>query len=90
MTFEENRCILGGQAMRERDVEKQFEILEQEIALNGEQLQALRRDQRAATDALRLEVETLQRCIRRLFPDFDECFATVRAEVAQEVDPETL
>ncbi|MBN1840793.1 MAG: hypothetical protein JW883_00725 [Deltaproteobacteria bacterium] len=76
--------------MKERDVEKQFKILEQEIALNGEQLEALRRDQRAATDAMRLEVETLRRCLVRLFPDSDECFATVRAEVAKEVDPEAL
>ncbi|MBE9580682.1 MAG: hypothetical protein IMF18_03580 [Proteobacteria bacterium] len=76
--------------MKERDVEKQFKILEQEIGLNGEQLEALRRDQRAAIDALRLEVETLRRCLVRLFPDSDECFAAVRAEVAQEVDPEAL
>ena len=76
--------------MREGAVEKQLKMLEQEIALNGEALEALRRDQRAVVDALRLEVETLRRCLERLHPDFEECLAAVRAEVVQEIDLEAL
>lgn len=76
--------------MREREVEKQFKILQQQIALSVEEVEALRRDQRAATDALRLELETLRRCLERLHPDFEECFAAVRATVMHETDPEAL
>jgi hypothetical protein len=76
--------------MREGETEKQFRILQQEIALAGEELQALRRTQRAETDALRLEVETLRRCLGRVHPGFEECYAAVRAEVRQGTDPETL
>ena len=76
--------------MREGAVERQLKMLEQEIALNGEALEALRRDQRAVVDALRLEVETLRRCLERLHPDFEECLAAVRAEVVQEIDLEAL
>ena len=76
--------------MREREIEKQFKMLQQEIALAGEQLEALKRIQRAETDALRLEVETLRRCLERLNPDFEECFGGVRTEVMQGTDPEIL
>ena len=76
--------------MREGEVEKQFKVLQQEIALNGEELEALRRDQRAGVAALRIELETLRRCLERLHPGFEECFATMRAEAAQEIDPEAL
>jgi hypothetical protein len=76
--------------MREREIQKQFKVLQQEIALAGEDLEALRRDQRALMDGLRLEVEALRRCLERLHPDSVKCFATVRAEVIQEIDPEAL
>ena len=76
--------------MREGEVEKQLKMLEQEIALNGEVLEALRRDQRGAMDALRLEVEVLRRCLERLHPDFKESFAALRAEATHEIDPEAL
>lgn len=76
--------------MREGAVERQLKMLEQEIALNGEALESLRRDQRAVVDSLRLEVETLRRCLERLHPDFKECLAAVRAEATQEIDPEAL
>lgn len=79
-----------GDNMREGEAEKQFKALQQEIALAGEELEALRRNQRAMTDALRLEVETLLRCLKRLHPEFEECFAAVRAEVAQEINPEAV
>ena len=76
--------------MREREIQKQFKLLQQEIALAGEDLEALRRDQRALIDGLRLEVEALRRCLERLHPDSVECFSAVRAEVIQEIDPEAL
>ena len=76
--------------MREREIQKQVKVLQQEIALAGEDLEALRRDQRALMDGLRLEVEALRRCLERLHPDSVGCFAAVRAEVVQEIDPEAL
>lgn len=76
--------------MREREIEQQFKMFQQEIALAGEQLEALKRIQRAETDALRLEVEAIRRCLTRLHPDFEECFGAVRTEVMQGTDPETL
>jgi regulator of replication initiation timing len=76
--------------MREREIQKQFNVLQQEVALTGEDLEALRRDQRALMDGLRLEVEALRRCLERLHPDSVECFAAVRAEVLHGVNPEAL
>ncbi len=76
--------------MREGEVEKQLKALQQETALTGEEVEALKRDQRAGMDALRLELEALRRCLVRMHPDFDECFAVVRATVMQETDPEAL
>jgi hypothetical protein len=65
--------------MREGEVEKQLKLLQGEIAVNGEELEALGRDQRAAMDDLRLEVEALRQCPEHLHPDLEECFAAVRA-----------
>ena len=76
--------------MKEKEIEKQLNILQKEIAVNGEELEALRRNQRAVMDALRLEVEILRRCLIRLYPDFEKCLATLQDEVAQEIDPEAL
>ncbi len=76
--------------MREAEVEKQLKALQREIALSGEDVETLRRDQRAGMDALRLEIEALRRCLVRLDPDFEECFAAVRRTVMQETDPEAL
>jgi predicted nucleic acid-binding Zn-ribbon protein len=76
--------------MREGEVERQLKLLQGEIAVNGEELEALGRDQRAAMDDLRLEVEALRQCLERLHADFEECFATVKAEITQKIDPEAL
>ena len=76
--------------MKEREVEKQLKALQQEIAVAGEEVEALRRDQRAGVDELRLELEALRRCLIRLHPDLEGCYAAVRAEVMQETDPEAL
>jgi regulator of replication initiation timing len=76
--------------LREGEIENQFKRLQQEIALAGEELESLKRIQRAETDALRLEVETLRRCLGRLHPKFEDCFGTVRTEVMQEIDPQRL
>jgi len=76
--------------MREGEVEKELEALQQEIALVGEEMESLRRNQRAGMNALSLELEALRQCLVRLHPDFEECFAAVRATVMQETDPEAL
>lgn len=53
-------------------------------------MESLRRTQRAGMNALSLELEALRQCLVRLHPDFEECFAAVRAAVMQETDPEAL
>lgn len=76
--------------MREGETEKQIKMLQREIALAGEELEALKRRQREERNALRLEVEALRRCLERLHPGFEGCFDSVRTEVMQETDPEEL
>ena len=76
--------------MREGEVEKQLKTLQQEVALAGEEVETLRRDQRAAMDGLRLELEALRQCLVRLHPDFERCFAAARTTVMQETNPEAL
>jgi len=76
--------------MIDKEVKNQLKMLQKEIALNGDELGALKREQRAATDALRLDLETLRRCLFRLYPELKELFSAIQAETAQEVDPERL
>jgi hypothetical protein len=74
--------------MTEAGVDERFHLLEREIRLAGEAIDALSRDYRAAIDTLRLEVEVLRRCVMRLQPELAEQFDTMRAELIQHVDPE--
>ena len=46
--------------MKEAEITEQFRLLQQEIVLAGEAIEALQRDQRAEVDALRLDVELLK------------------------------
>ena len=68
--------------------EEKLHLLQQEITLTGEAVETLQRDNRAEIDALRLEVEVLQRCLRHLHPDALSQIDRIRAEVVQEVNPE--
>jgi len=74
--------------MNEAQIEEQFHLLQQEITLTGEAMETLKRDHRAEIDALRLEVEVLQRCLRHLHPDERREIDRIRAEVIQQVNPE--
>lgn len=74
--------------MLEAGIEERFRLLEREIVLAGEAIDALSRDHRAAIDALRLEMEVLRRCLIHLQPDLAEQYDEVRAELIQQVDPE--
>jgi len=74
--------------MKEAEITEQFRLLQQEIVLAGEAIEAIQRDQRAEVDALRLDVEVLQRCLLQLHPEFAVHFETIRAELRREIDPE--
>lgn len=74
--------------MKEAEIDEQFRLLQQEVVLAGEAVETLQRDQRAALDALRLDVEVLKRCLLRLHPEFATHFETVRATLIREIDPE--
>lgn len=75
--------------MNESQVEERFHLLEQEITLTGDAVEALKRDHRAEIDALRLEVEVLRRCLRHLHPDDLSEIDRIRADVVEQVNPET-
>ena len=55
--------------MTEAQSTEQLRLLQQEIVLAGEAVETLKREQRAAIDALRLEVEMLKRCLVQVHPD---------------------
>jgi hypothetical protein len=74
--------------MKAAEIEEQFRLLQREVALAGDAVEACQSETRASLDALRLEVETLKRYLLSLHPDGAERFAAVRAQVMREVDPE--
>ena len=74
--------------MAEAQSAEQFRLLQQEIVLAGEAVETLKRDQRAAIDALRLEVEVLKRCVFQVHPELAAQFEAIRATLIREFDPE--
>lgn len=74
--------------MEEAELVERFRLLQQEINLAGEAVDTLRRDHRAAIDALRLEFEVLRRCLFLMHPELQEHEAAVRSAVIQDTDPE--
>jgi hypothetical protein len=74
--------------MKEAKIVEQFRLLQQEIVLAGEAVETLKRDQRAAIDALRLDMEVLKRCLLQLHPELAAHFETMRATLIREFDPE--
>jgi hypothetical protein len=75
--------------MTEAQSAEQFRLLQQEIVLAGEAVETLKRDQRAAIDVLRLEVEVLKRCLCQVHPELAAQFEAIRATLIREFDPET-
>jgi hypothetical protein len=57
-------------------------------SIAGEAVETLKRDQRAAIDALRLEVEVLKRCLCQVHPELAAQFEAIRATLIREFDPE--
>jgi hypothetical protein len=74
--------------MKAAEITEQFRLLQQEIVLAGEAIETLQLDQRAAVDALRLDVEVLKRCLLQLHPEFAAHFETIQADLRREIDPE--
>ena len=74
--------------MTEAQSAEQFRLLQQEIVLAGEAVETLKRDQRAAIDALHLDVEVLKRCLLQVHPELAAHFETIRATLIREFDPE--
>jgi hypothetical protein len=74
--------------MKEAEITEQFRLFQQEIVLAGEAIETLKRDQRAAIDALRLEVEVLKRCVCQVHPELAAQWETIRATLIREFDPE--
>jgi hypothetical protein len=56
--------------------------------LAGEAVETLKRDQRAAIDALRLDVEVLKRCLLQVHPELGAHVEAMRATLIREFDPE--
>ena len=76
--------------MTEAQGAEQLRLLQQEIVLAGEAVETLKRDQRAAIDALRLEVEVLKRCLFQVHPELAAQFEAIQATLIREFDPEAL
>jgi hypothetical protein len=74
--------------MNEVEITEQFRLFQQAIVLAGEAVETLKREQRAAIDTLRLEVEVLKRCVCQLQPELAAQFETMRADLLREFDPE--
>jgi hypothetical protein len=74
--------------MKEAEVDEQFRLFQQAIVLAGEAVETLKREQRAAIDALRLDVEVLKRCICEVHPELAAQFEAMRATLIHEFDPE--
>jgi hypothetical protein len=74
--------------MKEAEFDEQFRLFQQAIVLAGEAVETLKREQRAAIDALRLEVEVLKRCVCQAHPELAAQFETTRATLIREFDPE--
>ena len=74
--------------MKEAESAEQFRLLQQEIVLAGEAVETLKRDQRAAIAALRLDVEVLKRCLVQVHPELAAQFEAIRAILIREFDPE--
>jgi hypothetical protein len=64
--------------MKEAESAEQFRLLQQAILLAGEAVETLKRDQRAAIDVLRLDVEVLKRCVFQGHPELAAHFETMR------------
>jgi len=74
--------------MKEAESAEQFRLLQQAILLAGEAVETLKRDQRAAIDALRLDVEVLKRCVFQVHPELAAHVEPMRATLIREFDPE--
>ena len=74
--------------MQEAEITEQFRLFQQAIVLAGEAVETLQREQRAAIDTLRLEVEVLKRCLFQLHPELATQFETMRADLIRAFDPE--
>jgi hypothetical protein len=70
--------------MKEAEITEQFRLFQQEIVLAGEAIETLKRDQRAAIDALRLDVEVLKRCLCQVHPELAAQYETIRATMIRE------
>ena len=74
--------------MKEAESAEQFRLLQQAIVLAGEAVETLKRDQRAALAALRLDVEVLKRCVFQVHPELAAHVETMRDTLIREFDPE--
>ena len=74
--------------MTEAQSAEPLRLLQQEIVVAGEAVETLKRDQRAAIDALRLEVEVLKRCLCQVPPELATQFEAIRTTLTREFDPE--
>ena len=75
--------------MKEAEIDEQFRLLQQAVVLAGEAVETLKRDQRAAIDVLRLDVEVLKRCLLQVHPELAAHVEPMRATLIREFDPET-
>lgn len=76
--------------MEEMDIRQQFHLLQKELESAGTRIEDLRLQLIAALDALKIEVEVLQRFMERHHQDFSRKYGDLREEVVQQFDPEWM
>ena len=74
--------------MKAAEIAEQFRLFQQEIVLAGEAVETLKREQRAAIAALRLDMAVLKRCFLQGHPALAAHVETMRATLIHASDPE--
>jgi hypothetical protein len=80
----------GGRVMEEKEIQQRFHLLQQQVEAAVSLLEEVKLNCAAAADALKIEVEVLRRLMEGYDPDFARRYAELRAQLIQEVIPESM
>jgi regulator of replication initiation timing len=76
--------------MNEKETAKRLHLLEKEIGVLVDDLDASKLDLRGQIDDLRIEMETLKNLMHQQFPDFPASFRKAKEQTCQEQNPEWI
>ncbi len=76
--------------MNEKETAKRLHLLEKEIGVLVDDLDAGKLDLRSRIDDLRIEMETLKSFLEQQYPDFPASFRKAKEQTCQEQNPEWI